>query len=131
MTTYECTVFGDGFTAWQGSAFDCSQSGNEILLSHNDFEGGTTRICNGGAIIGRSVRMMDNFYTSQLSVNFSTGLEGRNIQCMSIGGSRAAVIIGSTTLTNTTGLFTIDQSLIHFNDIEYCNNLCRPSTLTF
>ena len=105
MSTYECTVFGDGFTAWQGSAFDCSLSGNEILLSHIDFESGTTRTCNDGAIVGRSVRNMDNYYTSQLSVNFSSVLDGRSIQCMSVGGSRAAVVVGSSTLLTTRGLF--------------------------
>ena len=104
MSIYECTVFGGGFTSWQGSAFDCALYGNEVLLSHNDFEHGTIRTCNDGTIVGCSVRIMDNYYTSQLSINFTTVLDGRSIQCMSIGGSRAAVVVGSSTLLTTTGL---------------------------
>ena len=102
---YECTVFGDGFTLWRGSAFDCTLSGNEVLLSHNKFEGGTVRTCNDGAIIGRSVRVMDSYYTSQLAANFTTGLEGRTIECMHVRvGSASPVTIGSSTLLTTTGL---------------------------
>ena len=105
VITYECTVFGDGYTVWRGSAFDCPLSGNEILLSHNNFEDGTTRICNNGAIVGRSVRIMDNYYTSQLAVSFTTRLDGRTIECMRIGGTASAVTIGSSVLLTTTGLF--------------------------
>ena len=105
VITYECTVFGDGFTVWQGSAFDCPLSGNEILLSHNNFEDETIRTCNDGAIVGRSVGIMDNYYTSQLAISFTTGLDGRTIECMRVGGTTSAMTIGSSMLLTTTGLF--------------------------
>ena len=90
---------------WQGSGFNCPLSGNEILLSHNNFQGGTTRTCNNGDIIGRSVRMMDNYYTSQLAISYTIGLDGSTIECMRTGGTAATMTIGSSVLFTTTGSF--------------------------
>ena len=54
---YECTVMdgAGGATVWTGSAFDCRS--NEITLLHRLFtdSGGTSRECNNGAIVGRSL----------------------------------------------------------------------------
>ena len=103
--TFECTVFGGGFTVWRGSAFNCPLSLNEILLSHSNFEDGTVRTCNNGAIAGHSVRVMDNFYTSQLVISFTSGLDGTTIECTHEDGSTAAMVIGSSMLLTTTGFF--------------------------
>ena len=96
-------MFGGGFTVWRGSAFNCPLSLNEILLSHSNFEDGTIRTCNNGAIAGRSVREMDNFYTSQLVVSLTRVLDGMTIECIHEDGSTTAMVIGSSTLSTTTG----------------------------
>ena len=40
---YECKA---GFTQWAGSAFNCPNSGDEIFLSHTDFDDGIRKECN-------------------------------------------------------------------------------------
>ena len=71
---YTCTVMGGIVTIWSGTAFQCST--NEIILSHSRFLGvnGTSGHCNGGAIIASSVRADGDHFTSQLTVNVSSGL---------------------------------------------------------
>ena len=101
--SFECTVFGGGFTVWRGSAFNCPLSLNEILLSHSNFEDGTIRTCNNGAITGRSVGVMNNFYTSRLVISFTRELDGMTIECIHEDGSTTAMVIGSSMLSTTTG----------------------------
>ena len=68
---YQCTVFGAGFTVWQGSAFECPQLHNEIRLRHSEYapmNSGATGVCNDGAISAGSVVSTNNYYTSILNV---------------------------------------------------------------
>ena len=71
--TLECTVdgvLGDA-TVGKGTAFSCCDN-SEIVLLHNQFGrvAGDIGQCNGGAIIGRSMRVENNnsTYISQLKV---------------------------------------------------------------
>ena len=43
---YECKAVGAGFTQWSGTAFNCPNSGDEIFLSHTDFDDGIRKECN-------------------------------------------------------------------------------------
>ena len=101
-TVYECTAVGNGFTQWSGSAFDCQGLGDEIFLSHNDFNHGVRKECNNGAIIGRTLRVNGSCYTSQLTVNTSASLNGTTIECTYDTGS-ILERIGSTTIMITSG----------------------------
>ena len=101
-TVFECTAVGDGFTQWSGSAFDCEGLGNEIFLSHNDFNRGIRKECNNGAIVGRNLRVNGSCYTSQLTVNISTNVNGKAVECTYDSG-RVLEPIGSTTIVITTG----------------------------
>ena len=78
---YTCVVNGSGFTIWQGSTFDCPTQLNRILLRHTLFASGTMGLCNGGAIVGRSLTVSDGVYTSQLTVSVTSSLIGRMIEC--------------------------------------------------
>ena len=80
-TTYTCEVSGLGFTIWRGSAFDCSAQQNRILLRHMSFESGTMGSCNGGDIVGRSLGVSENVYTSQITISVTSNLIGRSIEC--------------------------------------------------
>ena len=104
ITSFQCDVTGEGYTVWRGSAFDCQLSGNEILLLHSNFVGGTVRTCNNGKIVGRSLGVTNNCYASQLDVNITTEMEGRTVECVYESGSSAEVIIGSSLLSITTGI---------------------------
>lgn len=105
VLTYTCTAVGGGSTLWTGTAFDCTN--NLINLRHSLFNSSdrtATGDCNNGAIVGQSVRAMDNCYTSELSVRISADLDNKTIRCdhrpgtetNTIGQSTLTVISGST-----------------------------------
>ena len=81
--TYECTVLGGLATVWKGSAFDCQNSNNEIVLLHNRFNShdGSQRFCNNGAMVAQSVKTDDIYYTSQLRVTVTSDLIGKSVEC--------------------------------------------------
>lgn len=81
--TFECTNIGVGTTVWSGTAglFDCPNYSDEILLRHINFDSSVTGECNAGAILGQSLRVEGNSYTSQLSVVYREDLAGRNVTC--------------------------------------------------
>jgi hypothetical protein len=98
---YTCAVSGLGFTIWRGSAFDCSAQQNRILLRHTLFESGTMGSCNGGDIVGRSLGVSENVYTSQITVSVIPNLIGRIIECAySLTGS-TVIPINSTTIATS------------------------------
>ena len=79
--TYRCTVQGSltGATVWSGTAFSgCLQ--NEILLPHHP-TGGSFGTCNNGAIVGQSLGVQGNNYTSQLNVTITPETAGKTITC--------------------------------------------------
>ena len=82
--TYTCTVQGSptGATVWNGAAFSGCQQ-NEILLQHHQFTrtGGSTGTCNDGAIVGQSLGVQGNNYTSRLNVTITPETAGRTIMC--------------------------------------------------
>ena len=91
-----------GATVWRGTALNCTMSDHEIVLLHSRFESntGTLRICNNGAIVGRSLRVENNSsYTSQLNVTVSSDMIGESIECAHDHGTTDT--IGSSTLTAT------------------------------
>ena len=97
---YECTVVGPGTTIWEGSAFQCA--GGSILLSHSQFLSGITDVCNNGDIVGRSLSVDNNCYTSQLSITTDVTMDGETILCVhnnrskdiTIGASTIDIIVG-------------------------------------
>ena len=103
---YECTVVGGlgGITVWRGTAFNC-EVGAEINLLHSQFvlEEGAFGNCNGGAIRGRSLRIENNRYISQLSVMLSSDLSGETIECIYDNG-RTITQIGNYSISLTTGI---------------------------
>ena len=103
ITSFQCTVMGDGYTVWNGSAFDCNPSGNEILLLHVNYVNGAVRTCNNGRIIGRSLGVANERYASRLDVNVTTEMEGKTVECVYESGSSAEIIIGFLLLSITTG----------------------------
>ena len=82
---YRCTVQGDatGATIWNGTAFLGSCLQDEILLQHHQFTstGGTTGTCNNGDIVGHSLGVQGDNYTSQLNVTITPDIIGKTIMC--------------------------------------------------
>ena len=109
---YNCSVTGSGFTIWRGSAFNCPNVDGEsrIRLRHSSFgaSGGTTGVCNDGAIIGRSIQISRDslgnlVYTSQLVVNVtaSPNVIGQTVECVYLNPNGENIPIGSTIIEVT------------------------------
>lgn len=82
----ECNVFGVGSTVLsiQGiRSITCNP--HEMVLLHNRYSNGTngTIQCDDGAIelVGRSLRVEDNCYTSQLQIKFNNNFVGSLVIC--------------------------------------------------
>lgn len=103
-TTYECAVIGDGFTLFNGTAFDCTESDNQITLPHTNYETGTgTKHCN-TFITARSLEISSNSYISQLTVNVSQELNGRSVNCSYHSSSGATFMVGLLQIEITKGI---------------------------
>ena len=101
--TYTCTAVGRGSTLWTGTAYDCSN--NWINLCHslfNDSNRGATGDCSGGALVGQSIGVTDNCYTSQLHVRVAADMDNETINCDHRPGTEINTI-GESTLTVMTG----------------------------
>jgi hypothetical protein len=94
ILTYQCTVVGRGLTVWIGNAFICPSNNNEIALLHRRFESenGTSNSCNNGAIVGRSLAVEGNNYTSQLNVTITPETAGTTVECISDNGTTTMLI---------------------------------------
>ena len=94
ILTYECTAVGAGFTIWTGSAFNCSNRDYMILLFHNYFSlaKGDYGLCNNGDIVGQSLSVEGNNYTSQLNVTVTSNTAGKTIECSYDDGLIATLI---------------------------------------
>jgi hypothetical protein len=102
---YECITTGTGTTVWKGSAFQCPDNGNSILLSHRLFSSGTSlrNTCNHGAIVGHSIRVVNNSYISRLNVTVDASMNGQTIKCFYNNGSRE-IEIGLDMITIRAGI---------------------------
>ena len=89
---------------WEGTAFNCSNTQDEIRLRHTKFldEHGAYGACNDGAIEGKSLGVEGGRYTSQLVVMVSSKLVGKSIMCVSDDGQYETQV-DSATITITEG----------------------------
>ena len=74
-----------GITVWRGTAFNCSQSDNEIILLHTRFQSDADMLktCNNGTIVGRGIRVENNSsFTSQLNVTVTPDVIGESVECV-------------------------------------------------
>ena len=81
-----------------------SCNSGEISLRHGNFEdnGHESDTCNGGAIFANITRRIGDRFTSQLTVNTSLDMNGKNIECVVDDGSNRTPVNAST-ITLTTG----------------------------
>lgn len=97
-----------GITVWHGTAFNCDVGADSINLLHSQFvsEEGAFGNCNGGAIRGKSLRIENNRYISQLVVTLSSDMNGETIKCVYDNG-RTTTLIGNYSIDLTTGKLII------------------------
>ena len=94
-------MVGSGNTVWNGTAFDCRTSNNEIILPHSRSQFGleTVGTCNNGMIMGRNInRIFDgpnSTFISQLVIHLpllnatDNLLDGRTVECIYDNGMHA------------------------------------------
>ena len=94
VQTIECTITGDGLTLWQGTAFQCVSTSNEIILRHSQFGESYNPIgtCNDGAIVARALGVVNGSYISQLNVTVSPELNNTTVECWHDNGTTLTVI---------------------------------------
>lgn len=103
VVTYTCTSMGGGSTQWEGSAFDCPSSMNEIILRHSQYTRGTSDTCNNGEIVGKSVDVRGSSYTSQLIVTVGRDLSHNvTIQCIH-NADQGQINVGVSSLVTVSG----------------------------
>ena len=129
----ECTVVGYGATIWRGSAFDCLESSNRIVLRHSQFENGALEECNNGRIIGRSINTTSDSdgikYISQLIIQLDENgtLEGRTVECDHSYWGQTTIIGTHTIIACTRGIQTVN--IVKSNhSIQFCS-CAYPQTL--
>ena len=129
---YECNVIGGVATVWKGTIFDCSSSGNEVVIFHSiNSTSQRPQVCNNGAITGHIIREENGIYTSQLMVQVGTESNRSTIICAQDTGVNTPVI-GSTLLTITTGSYkqqTWELTLWCMQTIIYYNYTVRKKVL--
>ena len=79
-------------TIWRGTAIDCPERGNEIVLPHAQFESERVTMCSNGKITGHSLnRTFDgsnSIFTSQLTIHrplLNHTWDGRTVECIRDG----------------------------------------------
>ena len=87
VLTFECTTDGFGTTLWNGTAFNCENRGNQILLLNSVFASGGTGssgTCSDN-IVARGIKVDGRSHTSQLNVTVTSdsGLNQSTIVCHS------------------------------------------------
>ena len=105
--TYECTVIGGFITIWKGSAINkyCMDTNGQILLLHSHFESEINNliICGNGTIVGQSVRIENNSYTSRLIITtVNSDKTGDTVVC-AYSHNGTTHIIGNITIELHTG----------------------------
>ena len=104
---YECNVTRGGLTVFQGSALNCSNSNNELTLTHNlNSNRSSTRSCNGGAIVAKTnSNRQDHFsFSSTLTVTLNDNVMAlKDISCSFDNGSVVSAI-GSYYIPTFTGI---------------------------
>ena len=111
IITFECTINGrasGSTTVWKGTAFSgCDDTNDEILLLHSRFSGETDSIvqCNTSHITltGRSIRIENNSYISQLEVLVKPGRDEmplKNVTCAHDDGT-TEIVVDSITINTS------------------------------
>ena len=98
---FECAVSSDGATIWQGTALE-GCTGQRIILRHSQFESGhsISQTCGASRLVsGRATSIVNDSYTSQLTINVSQHLNGSTIECASDNGRQ----VDSSQIFITTG----------------------------
>jgi hypothetical protein len=93
-------------TVWEGTAFDCPATSDEIALRHSQFNS-PERLsgdCSDGRLIAYAIREEQNCYISQLNATVSADLNGTIVVCaFEAQGMNGFQTVNRSTVSITTG----------------------------
>ena len=95
MLIFNCTTVGFGTTLWNGTAFNCQNRGNQIILLNSVFSSGGTGSSGtcGDNIVARGINVDGNSHTSQLSVTVtSSELNQKSVVCWYSSNQRLSTV---------------------------------------
>ena len=79
-------------------------------LLHSEFEGAHIHgECNNGIIVGWSVGVENNSYTSQLNITVGSDLIGKDVECIHDDLRGKSTRIGYSLLNMTTSMYVLDD----------------------
>ena len=94
-------------TRWKGTTFDCPLDDSEITLRHSQFASNQdVGICNSGDLVGHSVGVVNDCYTSQLNVTVRESFNNKTVQC-AFTSSVGTRIIGESIVRVASGMCAI------------------------
>ena len=85
VLTTECVITGGGTTIWRGTAFQCDSNNREFIsLRHSQFleSSKPEGTCSNGAIVARTLGVVNGSYVSQLNVTVSPELNNTTVECV-------------------------------------------------
>ena len=104
---FECAIEGDAGTYWQGTALEeCLQ--RNILIRHSQFRGGghiDRKLCGtSGTVVVHTISVVNNTFTTQLTITANHHLNGKTIECVSdrgrvVGRSQIWLKTGNRSMT--------------------------------
>ena len=108
---YNYNAVGGTATQWKGTAFDCTcpLDDSEITLRHSQFASsqdvGINFVYNNGDLVGHSIGVANDCYTSQLNVTIRKSFNNKTVQCA---------------FTSSAGTRIIGESVYITRCIRYC-----------
>ena len=105
-------------TVWEGTAFQCDATANEIVLRHSQFTNPSSTEsgdCSGGSLVAYAIGKEQTCYISQLNATVSADLNGSTIECaFESQGMDEFQAVNTSTINITTGMINnIDSRLYH------------------
>ena len=104
--TYECSVAAKvGATIWRGTAIDCPEIDDEIILHHRPQEFTETIACDIRPISAHGVRIGEGGYISRLNIMISDfSIDNESVQCIYSNGT--STVVGRAYIEITEGMYT-------------------------
>ena len=91
-------------TVWKGSAFNCSNTNNMILLPHDhDPDSFMIRECSNGSIKANLINEGNGYFTSQLNITVRPELIGEIVECIHDDGLNDTSVGNMTIMPNESG----------------------------
>lgn len=105
VLTFNCTTVGLGTTLWGGTAFNCENRGNQIILLNGQFlsgDTGSSGVC-GDNIVAEGIKVEGNCHTSQLDITVTSSEINQTTIVCTYSSSQGLSTVGRGVITVLSG----------------------------